>query len=518
MNHHHRSLFRGASLLAGLCMLLTACGTAAPSAPGGGSGGTPGPAAGGGGASSAKPPEKLTIRGMANLYSQAPAKDSEFWTTMEKEFNVDYTVDWAPSDNYQQKLDLVLASGDIPDLMQITNTTAPSILKAVKAGAFWDLTQALGDFSKYPNFEKYTNKNAWVLSKVDGKNYFVPRTRGNLDSALLIRQDWLDKLNLKTPTTTEEFAEAMKVIAKSDPDGNGKIDTIGVIPSPGYFSAAFGTRDPVRDANGGIIHSFLTSNYADYVQYMRDLFEAGAIPKEFALIKGTQQEELFMTGRSASFVKNAWHKYRMEQENRKTQPDAKVTLLTHLQGPRGYAHIWDLGYFGGMAISKKVDERKMQRILEFLNATSDEKYYNFVNFGIENVHYVLKDGAPSLTDEGKKVVNSSFNAPFIFSTAEFAKVDSPLAPMSYNLQTREEMKALYKIDAKIELFNVLQSDAWSVAWSKVKDEFASMEAKAISGAIPMDEFRAYQKKLTESPDVVKAASEFAKSYEEFFGK
>jgi putative aldouronate transport system substrate-binding protein len=208
----------------------------------------------------------------------------------------------------------------------------------------------------------------------------------------------------------------------------------------------------------------------------------------------------------------------MEQENQKLQPAAKVTLLPYIKGPKGFAHIYDLGYFGGMAISKKVDEKKMLRILDFLHATSDEKYYNFVNFGIEGVHYTIKDGFPSLTDTGKKEVNSSFNAPFIFSTAEFAKVDSPLAPMSYNLQVREEMKTLYKIDAKIELFNVIQSDAWSTAWSKVKDEFASMEAKAINGSVSMDEFKAYQKKLAENPDIVKSAQEFAKSYEEFFGK
>lgn len=502
----------GVSLVISLSVLLAACSSTVSNPPSGSETASDAPSP------TAAAQKPLVIRGIANLYQQAPAKDSEFWEKMEQTFGVDYSVDWVPSDNYQQKLDLVLASGDIPDMMQITNTTAPSVLKAVKAGAFWDLTPYLGDFSKYPNFDKYTNKNAWVLSKVNGKNYFVPRTRGNLDSALFIRQDWLDKLNLKAPTTLDEFTEVMKVIAKSDPDGNGKIDTIGVLPNPGYFAAAFGTRDPVRDSNGGIVQQYLTSNYADYVQYMRTLFEAGAIPKEFALIKASQQEEMFMTGRSATFVKNAWHKYRMEQENRKTQPDAKVTLLTSLKGPRGYAHIWDLGYFGGMAISKKVDEKKMLQILDFLNATTDEKYYNFVNYGIEGVHYELKDGFPSLTEEGKKVVNSSFNAPFIFSTAEFAKVDSPLAPMSYNLQTREEMKALYNIDAKIELFNVLQSDSWSAFWAKVKDEFASMEAKAISGAISMDEFKAYQKKLAESPEAVKAAEEFAKSYEEFFGK
>ena len=38
---------------------------------------------------------------------------------MEEKFNVDYTVDWVPGDTYAQKMELVLSSGELPDLMQI---------------------------------------------------------------------------------------------------------------------------------------------------------------------------------------------------------------------------------------------------------------------------------------------------------------------------------------------------------------------------------------------------------------
>ena len=92
--------------------------------------------------------EPLVITGMANLYNTAPAKDSVFWQEMEKTFHVDYTVDWVPTDTYQQKVELVLASGDLPDIMQIQSTTLPSYIKAVNAGAFWDITDELGDVSE----------------------------------------------------------------------------------------------------------------------------------------------------------------------------------------------------------------------------------------------------------------------------------------------------------------------------------------------------------------------------------
>ena len=233
-----------------------------------------------------QPEEKLVITGMANLYNLAPEKDSEFWKMMEEKFNVDYTVDWVPGDTYAQKMELVLSSGELPDLMQIQNTTVPSFQKAVEAGAFYDLTDLLGDFSEYPNLKNNTNLDAWTLSKIKGRNYVVPRTRGNLDSAVMIRKDWLDKQGLEVPATMEEFADVIVKVAQGDPDGNGVNDTIGLIPGvetiDGYYPAAFGTRDIEKDADGGIIYERLTDRYGDYVEYMRNLYGEGAVAKEFA--------------------------------------------------------------------------------------------------------------------------------------------------------------------------------------------------------------------------------------------
>lgn len=468
--------------------------------------------------------EPLKITGMANLYNLAPEKDSEFWKAMEEKFNVDYKVDWVPTDTYEQKVELVLSSGELPDIMQIQNTTSTSFLKAVEAGAFYDITELLGDFSEYPNLKNNTNQNAWVLSRIKGKNYVVPRTRGNLDSGLMIRKDWLDKLGLKVPETMEEFKDVITKLVQSDPDGNGVNDTIGLLPAveniDGFWPAAFGTRDIERDVDGGIIYERLTDKYANYVEYMRELYSKGVVAKEFALIKGQQAEELFVSGKSATFVKNAWHLYRLNEECKKTDPNAEVVLIPYLEGPDGYAHIYDLGYFGGMAISAKCSEEKVKQILKFFDNTCAEENYNFVNFGIEGVQWTMVDGTPNLTERGEKEVTNSFNAPFIYAANEFAKVDSPIADKAFNESTRETMKKLYTMGGtggKIDTFNVLQSNKWTNIWSQYKDEFASMETRAITGAITMQEFMDYQRNLRENEDFKKAFQEFSQSYEEFFG-
>lgn len=460
--------------------------------------------------------EPLQLRGMANQYKYAPRKDGEFWQTMEERYDVDYTVDWVPADSYNQKVDIVLASGDLPDIMQIQRLTRPSVLTALKAGAFTNLSPYLGDFSEYPNLGNL-NPTAWQFSKVDGDNYIVPRTRGNLDSALFIRGDWLDELGLETPTTLDEYMNYLDLVTNSDLDGNGRIDTVGLVQSKGYFPAAFGTREPVYTDDGGIIHQVLTDNWADYVEWFRDAYANGYVAREYALISGSEQEVIFLSGQSATFTKNGWHKFRIEQELRKTDPVARVELLPYLDGPNGFAHIYDLGYFGGQVVSSEVPTAKVGRILEFFDATASEDSYNFVNFGVEGVHWTLVDGFPALTEQGQQEVTASFNAPFIFATAEYAKIDSPLAPVDYNLQTREEMRVLYDRPSKADMYNVLQSDAWTLFWSKIGDEFAAWETDAVTGKITMAEFREYQAQLRQRPDVVESYGEFARSYEQVYG-
>ena len=45
---------------------------------------------------------------------------------------------------------------------------------------------------------------------------------------MFIRQDWLDNLGLKMPTTIEELKEVARAFTEDDPDGNGQNDTYGL--------------------------------------------------------------------------------------------------------------------------------------------------------------------------------------------------------------------------------------------------------------------------------------------------
>ena len=95
---------------------------------------------------------------------------------------------------------------------------------------------------------------------VDGKTYGVPFSLQTY--ALLIRQDWREKLKLPEPKTWADLDTMAKAFTTQDPDGNGKADTWGyVIPAStkkGYASWYFSSW---LWANGG---DFLTGQPGAY--------------------------------------------------------------------------------------------------------------------------------------------------------------------------------------------------------------------------------------------------------------
>lgn len=195
-------------------------------------------------------------------------------------------MEWVPSGDYDTKFDLVLASGNLPEIIVSTNMTRPTLLQAINQGAFWDLTPFLGDFSKYPNMKNNSGPNVWNFMKLDGKVYGIPRNRPQIDLGIKMRKDWLDKLNLPIPTTIDEYAADLKKIVDSDVDGNGKKDTIGIIghgfllaDGDDTYSGAFGGLDPVYDKDGGMIKNQLTPNYTEMVSWFRKLYADGILAK-----------------------------------------------------------------------------------------------------------------------------------------------------------------------------------------------------------------------------------------------
>ncbi|MDL2319208.1 hypothetical protein LJC74_09095, partial [Eubacteriales bacterium OttesenSCG-928-A19] len=85
------------------------------------------------------------------LYSDEPSLDDDFWTAWQELTGSKLTVEWVPSADFHTKYNLKLSSGDIPEVSSVPDVRTSALVNAIRQGAFWDLTDYLGDFSNYPN-------------------------------------------------------------------------------------------------------------------------------------------------------------------------------------------------------------------------------------------------------------------------------------------------------------------------------------------------------------------------------
>ncbi|WP_039832148.1 extracellular solute-binding protein, partial [Paenibacillus sonchi] len=106
--------------------------------------------------------------------------------------------------SYDTKLKLMLSANDeLPDIVMSGSPANTNLL--IDSGKFMEVEEV---------FEKYASptwksaladiKDPWLSVTRDGKKMAIPGTStdyGQANNVLWIRQDWLDKLKLKAPTT-----------------------------------------------------------------------------------------------------------------------------------------------------------------------------------------------------------------------------------------------------------------------------------------------------------------------------
>ncbi|MBO9607059.1 MAG: hypothetical protein J7639_13955 [Paenibacillaceae bacterium] len=155
--------------------------------------------------------------------------DDPYTNELKKLTNVDVKYSWYETADREKIISTRIASNDLPDVLQLADTgiNNPILTSAVDGGAFLPLNDLLDKYGQ--NILKAVPKEAWSSPQLsrNGKIYGIPKlaiqaaTKG-----LFVRQDWLDKLKLKTPQTFDEYMAFFDAIKKTDLNGNGKNDEV----------------------------------------------------------------------------------------------------------------------------------------------------------------------------------------------------------------------------------------------------------------------------------------------------
>ncbi|MFK7693259.1 extracellular solute-binding protein [Paenibacillus sp. HJGM_3] len=438
------------------------------------------------------------------------------WKEYAKMTNINVKFQLVPFENLTEKRNLALAGGDYPDAFYSSRISSADLAKYGAQGTFVKLNDLIDKYA--PNFKKLMEKYPDLkkgLTMPDGGIYsfpsfyspdFLPMLIG---TPLWVKQEWVEKLGMKEPTTTEELYQYLKAVKTTDLNGNGQADEIpyageGINPFIEQIRGAWGF------GNRGLGHKFVDVDpktnelrffrtdpkYKEVIEYVRKLYTEGLIDKEIFTIKTAA---LYAKGQKGVFGATI-------NPNPVTQMSQPGYYgLGALKGPYGdqlYTHIKvPVVWPGAFVITDK--NKYPEATIRWIDHLYGDEGATFYFMGVEGQTYrKAADGKLEFVEEITKNPNGltmdQALAKYItwlggsypgYVQEKYFKGSETL-PESVAVGKKAEQ---HKIKELWNAFNFTdqETEFRSTVGNDIQNYIGEMEAKFISGSAPMSDWDKY---------------------------
>ena len=250
-------------------------------------------------------------------YTNGDSDDNNIWTrTYEEKLGIKLNYLWKTpyNDNaqYTQKLNMSIATGDLPDVFLVDMEGKTQLKQLIEADQIQDLSEA---FEKYasPNLRSILTESGpepMATSTYDGKLMGIPWTTLFKENVffLYVRADWMEKLNLSDPQSMQDVLDISEAFTKQDPDGNNKDDTFGMVFENTYefhrgFFNSFHAYPGVwvKDDSGKLAYGDIQPEMKNALLKLQELYKDGQIDKEFITKDLVKAVEALTTGKAGMF-------------------------------------------------------------------------------------------------------------------------------------------------------------------------------------------------------------------------
>ncbi|MCD9022539.1 extracellular solute-binding protein [Cohnella silvisoli] len=223
--------------------------------------------------------------------------DNNIWyQTYDSELGIKVKNLWTvPSAQWEQKMNITIASNNIPDFMAVNSKQLNQLMKS---DMIQDLTQAYNDYATPLTRQIMESDNGIGMKSAtfQGKLMALPSMSSSLDQASMIwvRTDWLTKLGLAEPKTMDDVLKISEAFTNGDPDGNGKKDTYGLAVQKelfGWLAALQGFFEGyhaypnswIKDASGKLVYGSVQPEVKTALAKLQEMYNAGQIDREFGV-------------------------------------------------------------------------------------------------------------------------------------------------------------------------------------------------------------------------------------------
>lgn len=452
---------------------------------------------------------------------KASLDEVPFFQNWQKQTGVKLAFTSPPAGQAQQTLNILLASGDLPDMIEFDflNGYPGGPEKAIGDGYILKLNDLIGQYA--PNLKKYLQEHPDIdkMVKTDNGSYYAfPFIRGDeylqVFQGPIIRKDWLDELGLPIPETIDDWTKTLR--AFKEQKGTSAALTFNSKPrffndgGNGAFIGAFGVNRGFYQENGQIKFGPSESGYKEYLRLFQQWYKEGLLDKNISTADTKSVDSNWASGQTGASIGNAgggigkWQPLVAVKDPKAELVAAPYPVLNKGDIPKFGQK--DNPYSTGGMVAVTTSAKDPALAVKMLDYGYSDEGRMFFNFGIPGVSYNLVDGYPKYTDLLMKnpdglapaqamslYIRGSYNGPFI--------QDKRYAEQFFVLQSqREAIDVWKKTDvAKYALPPLTPTPEESSEFATIMNDINTlvdeMTLKIILGTEPVDKFDSYVAKM-----------------------
>lgn len=328
--------------------------------------------------------------------------DSEFAKEYMRQTGIKVTYQHPPAGEEKQSLNLLIASGDFPDIIE-TNWLDENPAMQIEDEVILPLNDYIENYSPY--LKKYLEENPDVDKQIktdDGKYYVYPFIRSDeklrATAGFLIRHDWLEELGLSMPETMEEWETVLTAFKNK-----GDLPLGMNMASLTWFMGGYGVGPGMYVNNDGkVVYGQATEAYKQFLTDMNRWYQNGLIDKNAAVLDDKLIRTSILNHKTGATFGAGGGMLGVLLNAKKGSGEkfdlGAAPFPTTQKGTKPEFGNKQLAYspMNGAAISAQAKNPALAA--RFLDYSYGEKGYMLNNFGIEGVSYEMVDGQPKYTE------------------------------------------------------------------------------------------------------------------------
>lgn len=299
-----------------------------------------------------------------------------------------------------------LAGGTAPDICYTYDTAL--VQQYVNMGGLTPLNDLLAEYG--PNVSEFLGQGVLEYGQFDENGtkvqYYIPARRINVAKlGLFIRKDWLDKLNMAEPTTTEEWVAYLRAAKEAKLGGEQtfpyamKLYENSPLFSTSVIVDSFLDFSKITKEDWYSLYHEQMPGAKEAYRLLNTLYNEGLISENFAIDNGDIRDRDLNQGYAGFYIEGptqVWPDYSDEMK-KNVGEDAEWIPVNPFVNPDGYTLHENYAANGiCIFIPSWVNKETAVAAMKYMDWMAQPENMFYLQNGIEGVHYdhLNEDGLP----------------------------------------------------------------------------------------------------------------------------